>query len=112
MGLEALAGKRVRPAVTPPRTNVVAVFLFLAFAGAGVAYAVHDGTPPGVGLGLGLAYASMTNLVVHNVPAHQTGVASGMNANIRNIGGAIGNALVSSVITSGRQPGGVPREAG
>jgi EmrB/QacA subfamily drug resistance transporter len=65
-----------------------------------------------LGLGLGLAYASMTNLVVHNVPAHQTGVASGMNANIRNIGGAIGTALVSSVITSGLQPGGVPREAG
>jgi hypothetical protein len=35
-----------------------------------------------------------------------------MNANIRNIGGAIGTALVSSVITSGLQPGGVPREAG
>jgi len=65
-----------------------------------------------LGLGLGLAYASMTNLVVHNVPAHQTGVASGMNANIRNIGGAIGTALVSSVITSGLQAGGVPREAG
>ena len=32
-------------------------------------------------------------------PLTQTGVASGMNANIRTIGGAIGTALVSSVIT-------------
>jgi EmrB/QacA subfamily drug resistance transporter len=65
-----------------------------------------------LGLGMGLAYASMTNLVVHNVPAHQTGVASGMNANIRNIGGAVGVAVVSSVVTSGLLPGGIPREAG
>ena len=57
--------------------------------------------------GLGLR-----NLIVDAVPQTQTGVASGMNANIRNIGGAIGTAVVSSVVTSGLQPGGIPREAG
>jgi hypothetical protein len=48
----------------------------------------------------------MTNLVVHHVPAHRTGVVSGMNANIRNIGGAVavGVAVVSSVVTSGLLP--------
>jgi EmrB/QacA subfamily drug resistance transporter len=65
-----------------------------------------------LGLGMGLAYASMSNLVVRAVPADQTGVASGMNANIRNIGGAIGTAVVSSVVTSGLQADGLPREAG
>jgi EmrB/QacA subfamily drug resistance transporter len=65
-----------------------------------------------LGLGMGLAYASMTNLVVHSVPVHQTGVASGMNANIRNIGGAIGTAIVASLITSGLRPGRLPAEAG
>jgi EmrB/QacA subfamily drug resistance transporter len=63
------------------------------------------------GLGLGLAYASMTSLVVRNVPAWQTGVASGMNANIRNVGGSIGTAVVSSVITGHPRPDGLPHES-
>ncbi|GII29998.1 MFS transporter [Planotetraspora mira] len=64
------------------------------------------------GLGLGLAYASMTNLIVQSVPANQTGAASGMNANIRTIGGSIGTAVVSSVITGHLEPGGLPYESG
>lgn len=52
------------------------------------------------GLGLGLAYAATTSLIVQSVAPAQTGVATGMNTNIRNIGGAIGTAVVSAVITS------------
>lgn len=65
-----------------------------------------------VGLGIGLAFASMANLIVGSVPARQTGVATGMNANIRTIGGAIGAAVVSGVITAHPQANGLPREAG
>jgi EmrB/QacA subfamily drug resistance transporter len=64
------------------------------------------------GLGIGLAYASMTSLIVQSVPLHQTGAASGMNANIRTIGGSIGTAVVSSVVTSHLQPNGLPYESG
>ncbi|MGC4940645.1 MFS transporter [Kribbella sp. DT2] len=64
------------------------------------------------GLGLGLAYASMTSLIVQNVPREQTGAATGMNANIRTIGGGIGTAVASSIITAHVQPSGLPAEAG
>jgi EmrB/QacA subfamily drug resistance transporter len=64
------------------------------------------------GVGFGLAFASMSSLVVEAVPPEQTGVASGMNANIRTIGGSIGAAVMSSVVTSGIRTGGIPREAG
>jgi MFS family permease len=64
------------------------------------------------GMGLGLAYASMTSLIVQNVPREQTGAATGMNANIRTIGGAIGTALASSIISGHIQPSGLPAEAG
>jgi EmrB/QacA subfamily drug resistance transporter len=64
------------------------------------------------GVGLGLAYASMTSLIVQNVPREQTGAATGMNANIRTIGGSIGTALASSIITGHLQPSGLPAEAG
>jgi predicted MFS family arabinose efflux permease len=64
------------------------------------------------GIGFGLAFASMSNLVVAAVPREQTGVASGMNANIRTIGGSIGAAVMSSIVTSHPQASGLPRETG
>ncbi|GAA1617186.1 MFS transporter [Kribbella sancticallisti] len=64
------------------------------------------------GLGIGLAYASMTSLIVQNVQRHQTGAASGMNANIRTIGGSIGTAVVSSILTAHVQANGLPSESG
>jgi EmrB/QacA subfamily drug resistance transporter len=64
------------------------------------------------GIGFGLAFAAMSNLVVQGVPPEQTGVASGMNANIRTIGGSIGAAVMSSIVTSTAAAGGLPRESG
>jgi EmrB/QacA subfamily drug resistance transporter len=64
------------------------------------------------GVGFGLAFASMSNLVVAAVPREQTGVASGMNANIRTIGGSIGAAVMSSIVTSHPQASGLPRGIG
>jgi EmrB/QacA subfamily drug resistance transporter len=64
------------------------------------------------GIGFGLAFSSMSALVVVAVPPEQTGVASGMNANIRTIGGSIGAAAMSSIVTSGVHAGQIPRDAG
>jgi EmrB/QacA subfamily drug resistance transporter len=64
------------------------------------------------GLGLGLAFATMSSLVVQAVPAEQTGVASGMNANIRTIGGSIGSAVMASIVTAELEPSGLPKESG
>ena len=64
------------------------------------------------GIGFGLAFAAMSALVVAAVPPSQTGVASGMNANIRTIGGSIGSAVMASIVTSQLQPSGLPKESG
>jgi len=64
------------------------------------------------GVGFGMAYAAMSNLVVQGVPPEQTGVASGMNANIRTIGGSIGAAVMSSIVTSTAGIGGLPPRIG
>lgn len=53
-----------------------------------------------LGLGVGLAFAAMTTLVVGAVPPSQTGTASGTNANLRTIGGSIGAAMMSSIVTA------------
>ncbi|MBO1330845.1 MFS transporter [Streptomyces sp. VRA16 Mangrove soil] len=64
------------------------------------------------GLGIGLAFASMANLIVQSVPAAQTGAATGMNANIRTIGGSIGAALMTSLVTGHLEPSGLPYASG
>jgi EmrB/QacA subfamily drug resistance transporter len=65
-----------------------------------------------MGIGFGLAFAAMSSLIVSAVPSEQTGVASGMNANIRTIGGSVGAALMASIVTSRLGAGGLPKEAG
>ena len=65
-----------------------------------------------MGVGFGLAFSAMSALIVMAVPPSQTGVASGMNANIRTIGGSIGAAAMASIVTSHLAPSGLPRESG
>ncbi|HWA68032.1 MAG TPA: MFS transporter [Mycobacteriales bacterium] len=65
-----------------------------------------------LGGGFGLAYSAMSALIVAGVPPEQTGVASGMNANIRTIGGSIGAAVMSSIVTASAHHGSLPTEAG
>jgi MFS family permease len=65
-----------------------------------------------MGIGFGLVFSALAALIVDAVPASQTGVASGMNANVRTIGGSIGSALMASIVTARLLPSGLPREAG
>ncbi|WP_029430585.1 MFS transporter [Blastococcus sp. URHD0036] len=65
-----------------------------------------------LGFGTGTTQAALANVVVTSVPREQTGAASGMNANIRTIGGSIGSAVMATVVTSTAPPGGLPTEAG
>jgi EmrB/QacA subfamily drug resistance transporter len=65
-----------------------------------------------MGIGFGLAFSAMSALIVVAVPPSQTGVASGMNANIRTIGGSVGSAVMASIVTSQLGASGLPRESG
>jgi MFS family permease len=65
-----------------------------------------------LGAGFGLTFAAMSNIIVESVPSHQTGVASGMNANIRTIGGCFGAAVMAGIVTSTKGFGGLPTEGG
>jgi EmrB/QacA subfamily drug resistance transporter len=62
------------------------------------------------GVAFGLAFAAMSNVVVDAVDESQTGIATGMNANVRTIGGAIGSQVVASILASTTLAGGYPKE--
>ena len=51
-------------------------------------------------------------LATRAVPPEQTGVASGMNTNIRTIGGSVGSAVMSSIVTAQVFANGLPHERG
>jgi MFS family permease len=64
------------------------------------------------GLGAGLNFACLANAVVASVPPSQTGTATGMNANIRTIGGSIGAAITTALVTAHMRSTGYPVERG
>lgn len=63
-----------------------------------------------LGVGLGLVFATVAGVVVAAVPPEQTGVASGMNANIRTIGGSLGAAVMGAIVTNRVSATGHPPE--
>jgi MFS family permease len=64
------------------------------------------------GFGVGLAFSALPNLVVESVPLTQTGVATGANLIMRNIGGVIGTQVALSVVAGTTAAGGAASEAG
>ena len=51
-----------------------------------------------LGIGIGLSFSAMANLIVENVRQEQTGVATGMNAVTRTLGGAFGGQLAATLL--------------
>lgn len=64
------------------------------------------------GAGGGLVSTSLPGVLASSVPSEQTGVANGMNANLRTIGGAVGTAVLAGILTSHLGETGFPVERG
>ena len=54
-----------------------------------------------LGAGLGLAMTPSTSAITETLPLEQQGVASALNDTVRELGGALGIALIGSVLNSG-----------
>src|SRR5207253_6258279 len=65
-----------------------------------------------LGIGIGLSFSAMANLIVENVRQDQTGVATGMNAVTRTLGGAFGGQLAATLLASNLGAGGIPASSG
>jgi EmrB/QacA subfamily drug resistance transporter len=108
----ASIARRVGPKVVVVFGSAVAaggMFMLAYFHDTKTEIAVSNGI---TGVGIGLAFACLAGLIVGAVPPEQTGVASGMNANIRTIGGSVGTAVMASIVTAHFLPSGFPKEIG
>jgi EmrB/QacA subfamily drug resistance transporter len=65
-----------------------------------------------LGIGIGLSFSAMANLIVQNVRREQTGVATGMNAVTRTLGGAFGGQLAATLLASNLGASGLPTSSG
>jgi EmrB/QacA subfamily drug resistance transporter len=65
-----------------------------------------------LGIGIGLSFAAMPNLIVQNVRQEQTGVATGMNAVTRTLGGAFGGQIAATLLADNLGAGGLPTASG
>jgi EmrB/QacA subfamily drug resistance transporter len=65
-----------------------------------------------LGIGIGLSFSAMANLIVENVRQEQTGVATGMNAVTRTLGGAFGGQLAATLLASNLALNGIPTDSG
>ncbi len=52
------------------------------------------------GLGIGAALAQLTNIILSEIPNESSGVASGANTAMRQVGSALGVAVIGAIITS------------
>ncbi|MFD0632670.1 hypothetical protein ACFQ9X_14780 [Catenulispora yoronensis] len=53
-----------------------------------------------LGVGVGMAYAAMPAYINASVPVQQSGIANGMNAVLRTVGGAIGTAVTGAILAA------------
>ena len=52
------------------------------------------------GVGVGLATAQLTSIVLSDIPAERSGLASGANSTMRQVGSAMGIAIIGTVLFS------------
>src|SRR5205807_903171 len=65
-----------------------------------------------LGIGIGLSFSAMANLIVQNVRQEQTGVATGMNAVTRTLGGAFGGQVAATLLASNLGAASLPTSGG
>jgi EmrB/QacA subfamily drug resistance transporter len=51
------------------------------------------------GLGLGIANSQLTNVILYDIEESKTGVASGMTSTLRQVGAALGVAIIGTILT-------------
>ena len=110
-GLMMLAASPVGGTLTKRMSTVTVVRIGLVTQAIGLLYIASAVTTrlsflrllPGLiiyGLGSGFAFSQLTNVVLSDIPADEAGVASGTNATVRQVGNALGIAVIGTIVTT------------
>jgi EmrB/QacA subfamily drug resistance transporter len=102
-----------RPIVMTGLTFVASALVLLSTAEVGSGYGLIAAVLVLMGFGMGLAMTPATEALMSSLPKEQAGVGSAMNDTVRQVGGALGVAVLGSLLTSGYRGGmdGAPEAA-
>lgn len=100
--LSARAAERVgtKAVVTTGLLVVTAALALLAGVEVGDGYAIVGWAMAVMGVGMGLTMAPATDAIMGSLPLAKAGVGSAMNDTTRQVGGALGVAVIGSVLSS------------
>jgi EmrB/QacA subfamily drug resistance transporter len=79
---------------------LAAAITLLSFATAATPYALYGLLLAVAGGGMGLAMPPLSGMIVHALPPSHAGVGSGLNSTTRELGSALGVAVLSTVLTA------------
>jgi EmrB/QacA subfamily drug resistance transporter len=110
-GIFIIVGARVGGALVRRHGATFVVRLGLLLEGLGIAYlavVLHSTISfpellPGLmfyGIGIGCAAAQLTNVILEHVPRVKSGVVSGANATVNQVGSALGVAIIGAILTA------------
>jgi EmrB/QacA subfamily drug resistance transporter len=80
--------------------TLAAGLVLLSFATAATPYPLYGLLLAIIGGGMGLAMPPLSGMIVHALPPSHAGVSSGLNSTTREIGSALGVAVLSTVLTT------------
>jgi hypothetical protein len=101
-GYSALAAG-VRVVIPSGLVLMGAGLAWLAQAGPTTPYLDLAGAVVVMGAGMGLVMAPASETIMSSLPAHQAGVGSAVNDTVREVGGALGVAVIGSVVSAADQ---------
>jgi EmrB/QacA subfamily drug resistance transporter len=79
---------------------LAAGLVLLSFATAATPYPLYGLLLAAIGGGMGLAMPPLSGMIVHALPPSHAGVSSGLSSTTREIGSALGVAVISTVLTT------------
>jgi EmrB/QacA subfamily drug resistance transporter len=89
-----------RATITLGLLTLAAGLVLLSFATAATPYPLYGLLLAIIGGGMGLAMPPLSGMIVHALPPSHAGVSSGLNSTTREIGSALGVAVLSTVLTT------------
>ena len=110
-GVMILAASPVGGSLTHRINTVTVVRIGLVLQAVGLAYIASVVTPhatflilmPGIlvyGVGSGFAFSQLTNVILSEIPPDKSGVGSGTNTTVRQVGNALGIAIIGTIVTT------------
>jgi EmrB/QacA subfamily drug resistance transporter len=110
-GIFIIVGARIGGALVKRHGATYVVRLGLLLEGLGIAYLAFAVSStmsflalvPGLmfyGIGIGCAAAQLTNVILEHVPRVKSGVVSGANATVNQVGSALGVAIIGAILTA------------